>query len=188
MWHRRQLIKAGIFGIAGISGILAPLKYFHAKAAALPIVTYPNPALRSISSPVKDIDNNIISLTQTMIKILRTRSVIDFFLKGSLCKGLSAPQIGVQKRLMVCGLYGELKVLVNPVILDKKGVYKNSEYCLSLPRHPTQTVMRSDYVKIRYQNLQNKEEILLATRSSAGLIEHEIDHLDGVLYIDYPNS
>ena len=185
MWHRRQIIKAGIFGITGITGILAALKFLHAKTTALPIVTYPNPALRSIASPVIVIDDNIKSLAQTMISILRTRSVIDFFLKGSLCKGLSAPQIGIQKRLMVCGLYGELKVLVNPVILDKKGVYENSEYCLSLPRHPTQTVMRSYYVKIRYQNLQNKEEILVATRSSAGLVEHEIDHLDGVLYIDY---
>lgn len=185
MWHRRQLIKAGIFGIAGISGILAPLKYFHAKATALPIVTYPNSALRSIASPVNVIDDNIQSLAQTMISILRTRSVIDFFLKGSLCKGLSAPQIGVQKRLTVCGLYGELKVLINPEILKKKGAYENSEYCLSLPRHPTRTVMRSDYAKIRYKNLQNKEKIMVATKSSAGLLEHEIDHLDGVLYIDY---
>jgi len=185
LWQRRQLIKAGIFGIAGITGILAPLKYFHAKASALPIVTYPNPALRSIAGPVKVIDDNIISLAQRMISILRIRSPIDFFLKGSICKGLSAPQIGVRKRLTVCGLYGELKVLVNPEILNKKGAYENSEYCLSLPRHPTRTVIRSDYVKVRYQNLQNKEEILVATRSSAGLIEHEIDHLDGVLYIDY---
>jgi peptide deformylase len=188
LWHRRQLIKAGIFGVAGIAGVLALLKFFHAKATALPIVTYPNPALRSIASPVKVIDDNIKSLAQTMISILRTRSIIDFFLKGSLCKGLSAPQIGIQKRLTVCGLYGELKVLVNPVILTKKGVYHNSEYCLSLPRHPTQTVVRSDYIKVRYQNLQNEEEILVATRGSAGLIEHEIDHLDGVLYIDYQNS
>ena len=188
MWHRRQIIKAGIFGIAGITGVLASLNFLHVKATALPIVTYPNPALRNIASPVKVIDETIISLAQTMISILRTRSAIDFFLKGSLCKGLSAPQIGIQKRLMVCGLYGELKVLVNPEILTKKGAYENSEYCLSLPRHPTRAVVRSDYVKVRYLNLQNKEEILVATRSSAGLLEHEIDHLDGVLYIDYQNS
>ena len=120
-----------------------------------------------------------------MIAILRTRATIDFFLKGSLCKGMSAPQIGVPKRLIVCGLNGALKVLVNPEILAKKGVHKNSEYCLSLARYPTKLVHRSAYVKVRYQNLQSKEEVLVATRQSAGLIEHEIDHLNGVLYIDY---
>ena len=183
--HRRQLMKAGLYGIAGITGVLTLLKFFHAKSTALPIVTYPNPILRRVSLPVKAIDDDVISLADKMIGILRTRAPIDFFTKGSLCKGLSAPQVGVQKRLTICGLYGELKVLVNPEILVKKGFYENSEYCLSLPRHPTRMVPRADYVKVRYQSLQNKEEILVAARRSAGLIEHEIDHLNGVLYIDY---
>ena len=183
--NKRQFIKAGLYGIAGIAGVPALLKFFHTKSAAFPIVTYPNPILRRISFPIKSIDDDVISLTDKMIGILRTRSIIDFFLKGSLCKGLSAPQIGVPRRLTVCGLHGELKVLVNPEILVNKGFYENSEYCLSLPRHPTRMVPRSDYVKVRYRNLQNKEEVLVATKRSAGLLEHEIDHLNGVLYIDY---
>ncbi len=183
--NKRQFIKAGLYGIAGIAGVSALLKFFHAKSAALPIVMYPNPILRRVSLPVEAIDDDVISLADDMIDILRTRAPIDFFTKGSLCKGLSAPQVGVQKRVTVCGLYGKLKVLVNPEILVKKGFYENSEYCLSLPGHPTRMVPRSDYVKVRYQSLQNKEEVLVATKRSAGLIEHEIDHLNGVLYIDY---
>ena len=178
-------MKAGLYGAAGMTGALALLKFFHTKATALPIITYPNPILRSIANPVIVFDDKLISLAHKMIGILRARSLIDFFLKGSLCKGLSAPQIGVRKRMMVCGLYGELKVLINPEVLIKKGSYANSEYCLSLPRHPTRKIVRSEYMKVRYQNLQNMEEVLVATKHSAGLLEHEIDHLNGVLYIDY---
>ncbi len=186
--NRRQFIKAGLYGIAGITGVLTLLKFFHAKSAALPILTYPNPILRYVANPVEVIDDDVISLAHKMIGILRTRAPIDFITKGSLCKGLSAPQIGIQKRLMVCGLHGALKVLVNPEILEKRGAYENSEYCLSLPEHPTRMVQRSAYVKVRYRNLQEKEEVLVATKSSAGLIEHEMDHLNGVLYIDYQNQ
>jgi peptide deformylase len=171
--------------MAGITCALASLKYFHAKVTALPIVRYPDPILRRIASPVASIDDDILRLTQEMIGILRTRAVFDFFLKGSLCKGMSAPQMGVPKRLMVCGLNGALTILVNPEILVKKGLHENSEYCLSLPEYPSKTVHRSAYVKVRYQNLAAKEKVMVATGQSAGLIEHEIDHLNGVLYIDY---
>jgi len=186
--HKRQFIKAGFYGFAGITGILALLKFFHSRFTALPIVAYPDPILRSVAEPVNFANDEIISLAHIMIGILKTRAPIDFFLKGSLCKGISAPQIGSQKRLMVCGLHGALKVLVNPEILTKKGTYANSEYCLSLPEYPTRMVQRSAYVKVRYRNLQDKEKTLVATKGSAGLIEHEMDHLNGVLYIDYQDQ
>jgi peptide deformylase len=186
LWQRRKFLKAGFFGFTAIAGVLVLLKRFHANSdSPPPVLTYPNPILRSIAGPVTVIDDSVVSLAQQMIAILRARSFIDFFLKGSLCKGLSAPQIGVQKRVTVCGLNGELKVLVNPEILMKKGVYENTEYCLSLPRHPTRNVVRSGYIKVRYRNLRNEENVLVATKQSAGLLEHEIDHLNGVLYIDY---
>jgi peptide deformylase len=56
-----------------------------------------------------------------MISILRYNAPFEFLLKGSLYKGLAAPQIGIQKRLIVCGLYGEIKILINPEILEKRG-------------------------------------------------------------------
>jgi peptide deformylase len=56
---------------------------------------------------------------------------------------------------------------------------------MSLPQHRRQTVKRSNYVKVRYLGLDNRENILDAKGPSAALLEHEIDHLNGVLYIDY---
>jgi peptide deformylase len=183
--HKRQFIKAGFYGIAGVISALMMLKFFQAKVMALPIVTYPNPMLRSVAKPIEILDDSVVSLADTMISILRTRAPFDFFLKGSLCKGLSAPQIGISKRLTVCGLYGEMKILVNPEVLEKRSHYENSEYCLSLPRHQTRKVQRSNFVKVQYQDLHGVENVLTATKNSAGLLEHEIDHLNGVLYIDY---
>ena len=75
--------------------------------------------------------------------------------------------------------------MVNPEILEKKGAYDNDEYCMSLPQHGRRTVKRSNFVKIRYRGLDGGENILDAKGPVAGLLEHEIDHLNGVLYIDY---
>jgi peptide deformylase len=178
-------MKLGIYGVSGVISTLVMLKFFQAKVMALPIVTYPNPILRSVAKPIEIPDDNVVSLADTMISILRMRAPYDFFFKGSLCKGLSAPQIGIPKRLTVCGLYGEIKTLVNPEILEKRGSFENSEYCLSLPSHKTRKVQRSNFVMVRYQDLQGMQKILTATKNSAGLLEHEVDHLNGVLYIDY---
>ena len=108
-------------------------------------------------------------------------------MKASLPRGLSAPQIGVSKRLTVCGLLGELKTIVNPAIVERSGSYQNREYCLSLPNHPIRTIQRSEYIRIQYLDLHSRPQTLDAARSSAGLLEHEIDHLNGILYIDHQN-
>ena len=120
-----------------------------------------------------------------MISILRYRAPFEFLFKGSLYKGLAAPQIGIQKRLIVCGLQGEIKILINPEILKQSGTYSYSEYCLSLPRHQRKTIKRSQKVTVSYRTLENTEKILVAKNSSAALLQHEIDHLNGILYIDY---
>jgi len=120
-----------------------------------------------------------------MISILRYHAPFEFFLRGSLYKGLAAPKVGVQKRLIVCGLYGEIKILINPEILEQSGTFSNSEYCLSLPRHHRKTIKRAQNVTVKYKTLENTEKILFAKNGSAALLQHEIDHLDGVLYIDY---
>ena len=93
--------------------------------------------------------------------------------------------IGFHKRLIVYGLYGEVQAIVNPEIVEKKGSYDSQDYCMSLPRYRRQTIERSNYLKIRYLGLDNREIILDATGSSAALLEYEINHLNGVLYIDY---
>ena len=185
MWNRRSFIQLSIAGLIGTSGIFSLLKWYKHKYRIADIVEYPNPILRSISEPIDFIDGSIIALAKSMTAILRYKAPFEFLFKGSLYKGLAAPQVGIQKRLIVCGLKGEIKVLMNPEILEKRGVYPMIEYCMSLPKHPCKIINRSQYVKLKYQTPENGEEILVAEKSSAALLEHEIDHLDGILYIDY---
>lgn len=184
LWDRRKLIKLVIAGLISGTGIFALLNQYR-KNNVLDIRLYPDPVLRKISVPIHKIDETVISTSKAMIDTLRFKAPFEFFSRASLYKGLSAPQIGINKRLMVCGLYGEVRVIINPEIMEKKGSYDSKEYCMSLPRHPHQTINRSSYVKIRYKGLDDRETTLDARGSSAALLEHEIDHLNGVLYIDY---
>ena len=120
-----------------------------------------------------------------MISILRYKAPFEFFTKGSLYKGLAAPQVGIQKRLIVCGLHGEIKILINPEILEQSGTYSNSEYYAIVCAKDCATVGIGANLTVKYKTLENTEKIFIAKNSSAGLLQHEIDHLDGVLYIDY---
>lgn len=185
MWSKRQFLKRGILGLITICGSFAILNHLLSKVRALPIVTYPDPILRRSSQPIDVFDDKLISLVDKMTTILRTRAPIDFFLRASLCKGLSAPQVGINTRLTLCGLYGEIKTLVNPELIEKNGFFENREHCLSLPQHETLGIQRSQFVRVRYQELNGSVNELTATKQSAGLIEHEIDHLNGILYIDH---
>jgi peptide deformylase len=87
--------------------------------------------------------------------------------------------------LIVCGICGEIKVLINPDIIEKRGVYSGYENCLSVPHHDRTLVERSAFIKVRYSGLDNSQNELAATKGNAALLDHEIDHLDGTLYIDY---
>jgi len=176
-----------LIGAAGLTGLLTAWIVLQAKIRRFPVARFPDPVLRRTAQPIDTIDDSIIQLADRMVATLKVRALPDFILKGSLPRGLSAPQIGVSKRLTVCGLHGELKVLVNPAMIEKSGFYQNREYCLSLPDFPTHSVQRSEYVRLQYLDLQCRPQTLVAARSSAGLLEHEIDHLNGILYIDHPN-
>jgi len=184
VWSRRGIIQAGLIGAAGLTSLLTAWIILQSKIRRLPVVQFPDPVLRQTAQPIDTIDDNIMHLAKQMIATLKVRALPDFLMKASLPRGLSAPQIGVSKRLTVCGLHGELKVLVNPTIVEKSGSYQNREYCLSLPTYPTHTIQRSEYIRLQYLDLQSRPQTLVAARNSAGLLEHEIDHLNGILYID----
>ena len=158
MWNRRKFLKIAITGLIGTTGIFSYLKIYKHKINILDIVEYPSPILRGVSQKIDLIDDTIIRLANSLVSILRYKAPFEFFLKGSLYKGLAAPQVGIQKRLIACGLHGGIKILINPEILEKKGTYSNSEYCLSLPRHHRKNVKRSQYVKLKYRNLKNTEK------------------------------
>ena len=184
MWDRRTFIKLGLAGLLGGTGLYAYLNDYR-KKNVLDIVTYPDPSLRKVSKPIEQIDNAVISTANAMIATLQFKAPFEFFLRASLYKGLSAPQIGTPRRLIICGIYGEVHAMVNPEILETKGSYDSREYCMSLPDQRRRIVKRSNYVKVGYRGLDNKVRTLDAKGPRAALLEHEIDHLDGVLYIDY---
>jgi peptide deformylase len=168
-----------------VTGTLALLGYYKKNMTVLSILEYPESTLRQVAEPIAHIDDSIISLSKDIISTLQYQALVDFFIDRSIPRGLAAPQVGISKRLIVCGLNGKIKVMVNPIILERKGNYMDKDDCMSVEDDNKRVIKRSAYVKVRYRTLDNKEEILVAKNDAAALVEHEIDHLNGVLNIDY---
>jgi len=150
------------------------------------IFLHPSSILHKISKPVEQIDDEIINITKKLANTLRYRTSLDLFLESTIHNGLSAPQIGYSKRIIACGIHGRLEVLINPEITGRNGVYFSKENCLSLPDRNSRTIQRSGAVSVQYQRIDGRKKELLVKKRYAAYIEHEIDHLNGILYIDHP--
>lgn len=185
---RRDLLKFGLFSALAAAGGTGFLKIYKYRLGVKKITEYPAPILRNVSTPVEAIDDNIVSLSQQMISTLRYNSLIGFFTRAFLNRGLAAPQVGVPKRLIACALYGEIKVLINPEIVEKRGAYSGYETCLSLPSYDRKMINRPGFVKVKFRGLDQTENLLEASKGYAALLTHEIDHLNGTLYIDYKDK
>ena len=181
---RRDLLKLGIISALATAGGAGALRLYKRTAGIGRIIEYPDPILRQAAAPVDAIDDYIAELSRQMINTLRYHSLIGFFSEAYIGRGMAAPQIGVLKRMIVCGLYGEIRVLINPEIIEKQGGYSGYESCLSVPDHDRSIVRRPAYVKVIYTDLYDKRYQLAASKGYAALLAHEIDHLDGTLYID----
>lgn len=134
-----------------------------------------DPILRKKSKVVEQFDDKLKVLVEDMIETMHEADGV----------GLAAPQIGILKRLIVVDLYDEEgpKVFVNPVIENPSGCQIGEEGCLSLPgRHGF--VERPDFLKLKYQDLEGKHHVLEAEDFFARVLCHEVDHLEGILYID----
>jgi peptide deformylase len=142
----------------------------------LPIRTLPEPVLRRRAKRVSAIDNSIKKLVADMQETLHDDP-------GRV--GLAAPQIGVSLRVVVIGLPDEEDIImINPEIIKKKGERRVSEGCLSIPGYVGE-LNRAETVTAKWRNLNGKEERAKAEGLLAQAIEHEIDHLNGSLYIDH---
>ena len=97
--------------------------------------------------------------------------------------GLAAPQVGVRKKVVVIEIEEVPYVLINPVILEVSGEQTGPEGCLSVPGK-TGTVTRHNYVKVKAFNEDMEEYIIEGTELLARCLCHEIDHLDGIMYVD----
>ena len=143
---------------------------------ALPIVQYPNPLLRQQAVAVAEFDESLKTLANNLKETLYSTSGI----------GLCAPQVGHSVRLLVMDLsedHSALEVFVNPTIRNKAGLAIVEESCLSLPGVAAK-VMRSGQVLLEAQDLDGNVFEQEYEGMKAVCLQHEIDHLEGKLFID----
>lgn len=148
------------------------------KRKKLEVLVDPHPILRKVSLPVEDF-SLMLKLKDKMVDSMRESRGI----------GLAAPQVGISLRLFVMDIYhegsiSETMILINPEILNKKGVAAIEEGCLSIPGKNI-LVDRSEEVEVKYFNEQGEEKVRKFDGIPAICVQHELDHLNGVLMTDY---
>ena len=137
------------------------------------IRTYTDPLLRKKSRPVKVFDSKLHVLLDDMLDTLRSVNGL----------GIAAPQVGVLKQAVIIELDDALIELINPEIIDTKGVQSRTEACLSVPGK-NGLVERPAYVKVKAQNRNGEEITAEGEDLLAVALSHELDHLEGILYTD----
>ena len=149
--------------------------------AILPILTYPDKALRRVSIPVTEITAEIKQLVSDMAETMYDAPGV----------GLAAPQVGVAIRLAVVDVVAghsedgerDLQVFINPEILEAEGEQVGEEGCLSV-REYSAPVKRAMRIRVRAMNLEGETVEFETDEFFARVLQHEFDHLDGKLFID----
>ncbi len=142
--------------------------------AVMPVRKIGDPVLRSEARPVQEINEK----TGTLVKNLKDT------LKSEEGLGLAANQIGVLQRVIIIKNEDEeLIELINPEIIAEEGRTIEREGCLSVPEREA-PVARSENITVRFLNLKGREITREFSELSARVIQHEIDHLDGILFVD----
>ena len=148
--------------------------------ALLHILRYPHPGLREKAQPITVFDESITKLAKDMLETMYEAPGI----------GLAATQVHEAKQLLVIDV-SENKdqplYIINPQLIDKSGEIVNEEGCLSFPGIYA-NVTRAEQVTLKYQDLDGEEHTLEAADLLAICIQHEMDHLDGKVFVDYLSS
>ncbi len=147
--------------------------------SVVPIRLYGDPVLREKAAEITRVDDSILKLVADMFDTLRQAQGL----------GLAANQVGVLKRVFVVNLShvkeGESPlVLINPVLTDKAGEIIGEEGCLSIPGI-YEDVLRAKNVTFKGIDLTGKETIIQAEDLLSRVMQHELDHLNGILFIDH---
>jgi peptide deformylase len=132
--------------------------------------------LNKVCKEITDVDKKILVLIEDMLDTMYDAGGV----------GLAAPQVGILKRLVVIDVSEEGDdpiILINPIILDMDGEQTGDEGCLSVPGK-VGTVTRPNYVKVKAYNTDMEEIYIEGTELLARALCHEIDHLNGVLYME----
>ncbi|MBJ3777405.1 peptide deformylase [Acuticoccus mangrovi] len=149
--------------------------------AKRPILILPDPVLRKVAEPIAAVDERVRTLADDMLETMYEAPGI----------GLAGPQIGVLERIIVCDVVTEEgadpnpMVLVNPEILEaSEETSTYEEGCLSIPDY-TEDVTRPACVRVTYLDRDGERREVAAEGLLATCLQHEIDHLNGVLFIDH---
>jgi peptide deformylase len=145
--------------------------------ALLPILRFPDPRLHTKAKPVVAVDAGIRKLAADMAETMYAAPGI----------GLAATQVDVHQRVLVIDISedkSQLQVFINPEILSREGECEGEEGCLSVPGI-YETVKRSERVKVRALNLDGQPFELAADGLLAVCLQHEMDHLEGKVFVEY---
>lgn len=145
--------------------------------ALLPILRYPDPRLHTVAKPVAEVDDEIRQLVADMAETMYEAPGI----------GLAATQVNVHRRVVVIDISEDksaLMALINPEILERSGEQVCEEGCLSVPGI-YEKVARAERVKVRALNEKGESYEVEADGLLAVCIQHEIDHLDGKVFVEY---
>ncbi|MHB1397160.1 MAG: peptide deformylase [Trichloromonadaceae bacterium] len=151
------------------------------------ILIYPDPLLKTVCTPVDQFDGAIDALVQDLL---------DTMIAAGHSVGVAAPQIGATRRVVVVDVsksklgrdcnHGQL-VLINPQILEREGQETVREGCMSVPDY-TGNVNRASTVVVEFLDRHGNDQVIRAEGFEAIAIQHEIDHLDGLLFLDRVSS
>ena len=143
----------------------------------LEILEFPDPRLRTVASPVKNITDEVVKFTERLLFTMYDASGI----------GLAATQVSFHQRIIAIDISetkNEPLILINPIIIESNGEIESDEGCLSVPGF-YEPVKRFSEIKLEAISL-NGESFSLEAKELLGIcIQHEIDHLDGKLFVDY---
>ena len=148
--------------------------------ALLPILRYPDPRLHTVAAPVTEVDDKIRKLVADMAETMYEAPGI----------GLAATQVDVHRRIVVIDVSEDksgLMALINPEILERSGEQVCEEGCLSVPGI-YEKVTRAARVKVRALDEKGQSREIEADGLLAVCIQHEIDHLDGKVFVEYLSS
>lgn len=149
--------------------------------AVLPILVYPDERLKQVSIPVADFDDGLRRFLADFDDTMRA---------SPGCVGLAAPQINYFRRIVIVDVSAKPKIrhhghllLINPEIVAREGEAVGREGCLSVPDY-TGNVARAERVRLRYRDAQGGAHELDCDGYEARAVQHEMDHLDGMLFLD----
>ena len=142
------------------------------------ILTIPNEKLRQTPKRVEDVEGSRDTLEALCTSMFDTMRKV-----GGV--GMAANQIGVDMQLAVAYINGRAYNLINPEIIEEKGEQQSEEGCLSIPGGFLATIKRPTELILKWTTLENEEKKERFIGYSAAIVKHELDHLAGILFIDY---